>query len=371
MKFIIDQSALTRAMKHVLGVVPRRNTIPVINNVLLTADGTELKICATDCDMEMSERIDAQIDDFGAITVPAQTLYDIVRELPSGSEIGFEDANNGNRIKLHCGSARFELATLPAADFPKLGGDAFTAKFNISSEDLLRMIAKTRFAISSETTRYYLCGLYLHKHYSGTLRAAACDSYRAAIYSSPLPAGAENLPGIIVPEKMVTEMYRITDDLKAAVEISACTNRISASVGRTILTSKLIDGDFPEYECIIPDVAKYTHTATVMTEAALKAINLVSVVLSGKTTVVRIDCTKSSIMLSAVTDTGEVATKDVNAEIDGREITFGADANYLRDTLSAIGSRSVKILTMDPQSPIRVIDTEDNNAIHVIMPMKV
>src|SRR3990170_5182687 len=209
MRLTIDKPSLSKALAHVASVVERRNTIPILSNVLLSTANNELKLTATDLDIELVETVPARAKGEWATTVPAHMFHDIVRKLPEGTDIELARDGEQGRLSIACGNAQFSLQTLPADDFPALSVDDLGHAFSLSAGELKRLIEKTRFAISTEETRYYLNGIYLHAASRGseqTLRAVATDGHRLAQVELPLPSGAKDIPAGTVPRKTVAEI---------------------------------------------------------------------------------------------------------------------------------------------------------------------
>jgi len=218
MKMSIERATLLKALGHVQNVVERRNTIPILSNVLMSANEGQLTFVATDLDIEISESTSASVDAPGDITAPAHTLYDIARKLPDGAQVSLQIGAD-DRLEVKAGRSHFTLPLLPAGDFPKMTAEGFTHNFVLKAQELRRLIDKTKFAISTEETRYYLNGIYVHAH-DGLLRAVATDGHRLALSEMELPAGAADLPGIIIPRKTVAEIRRLIDGGDAEVSLS-------------------------------------------------------------------------------------------------------------------------------------------------------
>src|SRR5271156_956447 len=255
MKVTVERTELLRSLGHVHRVVERRNTIPILANVLLHADRTKLSLKATDLDVEVTDTIAAEVGPGGSTTVPAHMFFDIVRKLPEGAQIVLESSGDRAALAIRAGRSRFTLQTLPESDFPDLAPGEMTHKFTLKAADLKRLIDKTQFAISTEETRYYLNGIYLHAAGSAkapTLRAVATDGHRLAQVDLPLPKGATGMPGVIVPRKGVGEVLRLIEDNEAEVAIELWQGKIRFTIGNVVLTSKLIDGTFPDYGRVIP-----------------------------------------------------------------------------------------------------------------------
>jgi DNA polymerase-3 subunit beta len=255
MKVTVERAELLRSLGHVHRVVERRNTIPILANVLIKAEKAALNLKATDLDLEVIETIAAEVAPAGSTTVPAHMFYEIVRKLAEGSQVVLESSSDRAVLAIRAGRSRFTLQTLPESDFPDLAAGDMTHKFKIAAADLKRLIDKTQFAISTEETRYYLNGIYLHVAGSGktaALRAVATDGHRLAQCDLVLPSGAAGMPGVIVPRKTVIEVQRLIEDSETEVEVQLSTAKIRFSIGDVLLTSKLIDGTFPDYGRVIP-----------------------------------------------------------------------------------------------------------------------
>ncbi|HRE20267.1 MAG TPA: DNA polymerase III subunit beta, partial [Rhabdaerophilum sp.] len=234
MKVTVEQAALLKALGHVHRVVERRNTIPVLANVLLRAEGSQLALKATDLDIDIVEVVAAEVLQAGTTTVPAHVLYDIVRKLADGAQVSLEQDGNAGQVVLRSGRSRFSLQTLPESDFPDLAPGEMSHRFSVQAGHLRNLIDKTQFAISTEETRYYLNGIYLHTtemNGENVLRAVATDGHRLALCDTPAPAGASGMPGVIVPRKTVAELQKLLTDSESQVEIELSTVKIRATVG--------------------------------------------------------------------------------------------------------------------------------------------
>src|SRR5690625_2441979 len=255
MKLTIERAALLRSLAHVQSVVERRNTIPILSNVLLEAKEERLRLTATDMDLTIHEETEAQIQSPGATTVPAHTFYDIIRKLPDGSEVELSISDGGGQMRLRAGRSNFVLSTLPREDFPAAAASELPYRFTLQAQETRDLIDRTRFAVSTEETRYYLNGIYLHvgAHDSGeVLRAVATDGHRLARVEVALPDGAAGMPGIILPRKMVNELRKLVDDYDEELQVALSEARVCFTFGAIVLSSKLIDGTFPDYERVIP-----------------------------------------------------------------------------------------------------------------------
>ena len=299
MKATIERATLLRCLSHVQSVVERRNTIPILSNVLIEAEGdNSLRVMATDLDLQVIEHMDANVDSAGSITVSAHLLFDIARKLPDGSQVSLEAAEN--RMAIKAGRSRFSLPTLPRDDFPVIVEGDLPTSFELPAKTLAELIDRTRFAISTEETRYYLNGLYIHRAQSdevAVLRTVATDGHRLARVEMPLPDGAEEMPGVIVPRKTVGEIRKLIDEFSGDVKIALSETKIRFEFDEVVLTSKLIDGTFPDYDRVIPfanDKALEVDPGTFA-----KAVDLVSTISTEKSRAVKL-----SLGVFIVTPTG-------------------------------------------------------------------
>src|SRR6478672_5070733 len=373
MRVTIERSAFLKALNHVQSVVERRNTIPILSNVLIEAGKGELKLTATDLDIEIVEALPADVLRNGAATAPAHMLYDIVRKLPEGSQVQAELLTaEGGRLAISSGSVRFELACLPKEDFPQMAAGALPHKFRLGAEDLKRLIDKTRFAISTEETRFYLNGIYLHAAKDGksrALRAVATDGHRLARFELDLPDGASDMPGIIVPRKTVTELRRLLDDTEDAIDISLSDTKIQFVSGGIELTSKLIDGTFPDYQRVIP--ANNDKSLSLDSREFSQSVDRVSTISADKTRAVKLNIGKDKVTLSVVNPDSGTATEELGASYSASAIEIGFNARYLLDITSQIEGKDVRFLLHDAGSPTLIEDADDNRTLYVLMPMRV
>jgi DNA polymerase-3 subunit beta len=373
MKITVERGAFLKALGHVQSVVERRNTIPILSNVMLEAAKGQLKLTATDLDIEIVEAIPSDVLRNGAATAPAHMLYDIVRKLPDGAQVQAELlTQEGGRLAVSSGSVRFELACLPKEDFPQMAAGALPHRFRLPTNDLKRLIDKTRFAISTEETRFYLNGIYLHAAKDGkkpTLRAVATDGHRLARLELDLPDGAAEMPGIIVPRKTVTELRRLLDDAEGAVDVSLSDTKIQFVSDGVELTSKLIDGTFPDYQRVIP--ASNDKSLTLDSKDFAQSVDRVSTISADKTRAVKLSIAKDKLTLSVINPESGTATEEVGATYSATPIEIGFNARYLLDITGQIEGKDIRFLLSDAGSPTLIEDAEDEGSLYVLMPMRV
>ncbi|MBL4740190.1 MAG: DNA polymerase III subunit beta [Sneathiella sp.] len=372
MKLTIERSTLLSSLNHVQSVVERRNTIPILSNILLNAENGTLGLTATDLDLAINEQVAAEILTPGSITVPAHLLYDIVRKLPDGSQVELNYSSEDGRITIKSGRSQFALACLPKDDFPIMETGDLPHSFALTSAELKRLIDKTRFAISNEETRYYLNGIYLHAAENEgipVLRAVATDGHRLARVETPIPANAEKMPGVIIPRKAVNELRKLIDDTDGEISISLSENKICFSFGGSLLTSKLIDGTFPDYERVIPE--GNTKILELDGSVFAKAVDRVSTVSTEKSRAIKLTLTDDTVTLSATGADSGSATEELSVSYSSGDMEIGFNSKYLLDITGQIEGKNAHFILNDAQSPTIVRDGTDDGALYVLMPMRV
>lgn len=371
MKLTIERAALLKSLGHVQSVVERRNTIPILSNVKMEAANGKLSLNATDMDLDISEAVAATIAAKGATTAPAHTLYEIVRKLPDGSEVEF-DADGEGQMTLRSGRSRFQLSCLPTEDFPVMSGGEYPHTFKLPAAELRTLIDRTKFAISTEETRYYLNGIYLHaakRDRTPVLRAVATDGHRLASVEVPLPKGAASIPGVIVPKKTVTELRKLIEETGDDVEIGLSETKIHFAFDDAQLTSKLIDGTFPDYERVIP--TGNDKELVVDRKTFADAVDRVSAISSEKSRAVKLELAQGSLVLSANSPEHGSATEEIEVQYGGGGIEIGFNSRYLLDIMQQISGDNVRLTMADAASPTILADGDDGAAIYVLMPMRV
>lgn len=372
MKLTLERTALLNALSHVQNVVERRNTIPILSNVLLSAEVGHLRLTATDLDIEAVDVAEAHVIAPGSITAPAQILFDVVRKLPSGADIELELQNDNQRLAIRSGRANFALPTLPASDFQTMTGEASGSRFEIGAHDLRRLIDKTKFAISTEETRYYLNGIYLHGTQSegvDVLRAVATDGHRLALAEVSAPTGAKDLAGVIVPRKAIAEMRRLIEGIDGTIIIEVSDSKIIFRAKRAVLTSKLIDGSFPDYARVIPQ--GNDKKLTIDNKAFEAAVDRVSTVSAERSRSVKMSLSEGKLVLAVNhAETGQ-GNEEIEAIYSSELLEVGFNAKYLLDVASQIEAEKAEFLFKDPASPALVLDPSDSAARYVLMPLRV
>ena len=370
MKATIERATLLKSLGHVQSVVERRNTIPILSNVLIeaTAEGT-LRLMATDLDLQIVEAVAAAIDQPGAITVSAHTLFDIARKLPEGSQVQLSAADG--KMLVIAGRARFNLQTLPKDDFPMIAEGELPTRFELPAETLKQLIDKTRFAISTEETRYYLNGIFFHVQDDGSpvLKAAATDGHRLARVTIARPDGAEGMPDIIIPRKCVGELRKLLDEVDGSVEISLSSTKIRFGLGTAILTSKLIDGTFPDYNRVIPTAND--KLLKIDPKSFMEGVDRVATIASEKTRAVKMALDKDKITLSVTSPENGTAAEEVSGDYSSSGFEIGFNARYLLDILGQIDGDMVEVHLADAAAPTLIRENDKAAALYVLMPMRV
>ncbi len=367
MKATIERATLLKSLSHVQSVVERRNTIPILSNVLIEArDDGSIRLMATDLDLQVDESIQANVATAGATTVSAHTLFDIVRKLPDGSQVELNAAEG--KMQLSAGRARFNLSTLPRDDFPVIAEGDLPTKFELPAATLRQIIDKTRFAISTEETRYYLMGIFLHLA-DDQLKAAATDGHRLARVTVPKPDGADGMPDVIVPRKCVAELRKLLEELEGTVEVSMSPTKIRFGLGSAVLTSKLIDGTFPDYNRVIP--TGNDKLLKLDPKSFAQGVDRVSTIASEKTRAVKMNVDRDKVTLSVTSPESGTATEEIAADYGSDGIEIGFNARYLLDILGEIDGDTVEVHLADAAAPTLLRENDKSPALYVLMPMRV
>jgi DNA polymerase-3 subunit beta len=370
MKATIERATLLRSLGHVHSVVERRNTIPILSNVLLEAreDGS-LRLMATDLDLQINDTIEAQVQQAGATTVAAHTLFEIARKLPEGSQVELSAADG--KMQVNAGRARFNLSTLPRDDFPVIAEGELPTRFELPAATLIQIIDKTRFAISTEETRYYLNGIFLHvsDEAQPVLKAAATDGHRLARVTVPRPAGAEGMPDVIIPRKCVAELRKLLDEVDGSVSVSLSESKVRFGLGNAILTSKLIDGTFPDYSRVIPTAND--KLLRIDPRSFEEGVDRVATIASEKTRAVKMTLERDKVTLSVSSPENGTAAEEVAGDYASDGLEIGFNARYLLDILGQIEGDFVEMHLADPAAPTLLRESDKAAALYVLMPMRV
>ncbi len=367
MKATIERATLLKSLSHVQSVVERRNTIPILSNVLMEArDDGSLRVMATDLDLQVDESVAANVTQAGATTVSAHTLFDIIRKLPEGSQV--ELAASEGKMQVNAGRSRFNLSTLPRDDFPVIAEGELPTRFELPAATLRQIIDKTKFAISTEETRYYLMGIFLHIS-DDQLKAAATDGHRLARVTVPKPDGADGMPDVIIPRKCVGELRKLLDEVEGTVEVSLSPTKIRFGLGSAVLTSKLIDGTFPDYNRVIPTAND--KLLKLDPKSFMQGVDRVSTIASEKTRAVKMSVDRDKVTLSVTSPENGLATEELPADYGTDSIEIGFNARYLMDILHEIEGDSVEVHLADAAAPTLLRENDKSSALYVLMPMRV
>jgi len=373
MKLTIERGALLKSLNHVQSIVERRNTIPILSNVLMSAEGGRLGLTATDLDIEIVESTAADVIREGSTTAPAHTLYDIVRKLPDGSQVQLDFSQDDQRLTISAGRSRFTLACLPKEDFPAMSAGDLPYAFAVETKALARMIDKTRFAISNEETRYYLNGIFFHTAEAAAghhvLRAVATDGHRLARYQVDMPDGAAGMEGVIIPKKTVGELRKLMDDAEGSIEIALSDTKIRFAFGDVSLISKLIDGTFPPYNRVIP--TDNDKELRVVGSEFAEAVDRVSTISTEKSRAVKLNLEDDRMTLTVTNPDSGNATEELSVDYQAGALEIGFNAKYLLDITGQLDGDTARFMLADSGSPTVVHDGEDDAALYVLMPMRV
>lgn len=364
MKFQATRETLLRPVQAVMGVVERRQTMPILSNVLLTAEGGELKVTGTDLEVELVSSIPLDAAEDGDVTVPGRKLLDILKALPDDAQL--EVSLDKERLVIRSGKSRFTLSTLPAAEFPVIEDINAQRRFDVPQGTLKTLIERTAFSMAQQDVRYYLNGLLLELR-GGTLRAVATDGHRLALYDVPAETGDGALQ-VIVPRKGVLELQRLLADVEDAVTLELGSNHVRLAFGGLRFTSKLIDGRFPDYERVIPQGGDKEVVAD--RQSLREALGRTAILSNEKYRGIRLTLSPGVLALQAHNPEQEEAEEELELDYNGGELEIGFNVTYLLDALGAIHGETVKLALSDSNSSCLMEEPGNPNARYVVMPMR-
>ncbi len=373
MKISIERAALLKAIGQAQSVVERRATIPILANVLIEAEGAQISFRATDLDIEVVDRAPAVVERPGATTVSAVMLHEIVRKLPDGALVSLVEDGASGRLTVTAGRSVFNLATLPREDFPVMASSEYTTNFAAPAPILRRLFDKAKFAISQEETRYYLNGVYMHvatgEGGAQVLRCVATDGHRLARIDAPLPDGAVGMPGVIVPRKTVNELRKLLDDDDATIAVSVSETKVRFATPVISMTSKVIDGTFPDYTRVIPT----GNTRRLEVDAAefVKAVDRVATVSSERSRAVKLSLDEDRLVLSVNAPDSGAAEEELAVAYSDEPLEIGFNAKYLQEIASQVDRENAVFLFNSSGDPTLMREGNDLSAVYVVMPMRV
>ena len=372
MKFSVERADLIKALARTQSVVEKRTPIPILSNILLGANDQQLALCATDMDLEIIDVVPANIGEPGSTTVPAHVLYDIVRKLPEDATINIALNDSKSSVTLTAGRSSYKLGCLPREDFPEMTATKAANSFTVAASTLRNLIDRTRFAMSTEETRYYLNGIYLHMSNDSDgpmLRAVATDGHRLARFQVPLPDGAADMPGVILPRKAVLELRRLLDEAADTIRIDVSEKMVRFTFDHVTLTTKVIDGTFPDYERVIP--SNNDKTLDIDPKNFSRAVDRVATVAAEKTRAVKLSIKDQTMTLSASNDNSSAVEEVEVAYSNNAPMDIGFNARYLLDVTQLLEGEHCRLLISDSASPAIVQDNDDPTSLFVLMPMRV
>ena len=371
MKFKIQRTDIFKSISHLQGIVDKKNSLPILSNILIEAKNNKLILSSTDMDISIVDKLNCTVLEEGATTINSQILYDIVRKLEDNCEIEVI-SNNGKLLTLRADGSRFSLACLPKEDFPIIDKTNEGISIKINSQILFKLIDKTKFAISNEETRYFLNGLYFNinnKNNKTNVTLVGTDGHRLAKFSHDIDQNIDTVSGVIIPKKTIYELSKLLSDIDEEIEIIMSSNKIIFFIQNLIFVSKLIDGSFPDYKRVIPN--DNTNVLNVNREKLLSAVDRVSTIANEKSPVIKFKLLNNVINLNTVNNENSTATEDINLEYDGDELEIGFNSKYIMDIFNNLDDEEISINLKDGSSPITAQEKSNPNLVYVLMPMRV
>jgi DNA polymerase-3 subunit beta len=365
MKFTLDRESMLRPLQQVIGVVERRQTLPVLGNLLLVAGKDGLQLTATDLEVEIQAKVAVDIEDGGEITLPARKLIDICKALPENAQIEFSFENQ--KAQIRSGKSRFSLSTLPAADFPLVDKVQNDYRFKIPQSKLKELIDRTQFSMAQQDVRYYLNGLMLEIA-DGLLRAVATDGHRLALCDMDVDLKLNDSRQLIVPRKGIQELQRLLESIDDPVEVEVGSNNMRIRTADVCFTTKLVDGRFPDYERVVPKGGDKLVVAD--RELFRRALSRTSILSNEKYRGIRLNLEKNNVKIQAHNPDQEEADEEFEVDYEGGGLEIGFNVTYLLDVLSTVRSDKVEITLSDSNSSCLIRQPGTEQYRYVVMPMR-
>ena len=371
MKFIVQKSVIFKAMSHVQSIVEKKNALPILSNILIEAKDNNIILSSTDMDISITEKIECSIIENGSTTVNASTLYDIIRKLPENSEIELI-SNDGKILSIRSGSSRFSLGCLPKEEFPIIEYENEGVKINIDSQVFLQLIEKTKFAISNEETRYFLNGLYFNlrkEEKNKFITIVGTDGHRLSKIDYENQNLSDETMGVIIPKKTINELSKLLSESTGQIEINLTSTKIIFYINNSVLLSKLIDGNFPDYKRVIP--LENNNILKVKRINFVEAVDRVSTINIDKLPVVKFKLLNNLMNISTSNNDNNTATEDIETDYSGDEIEIGFNSKYVLDMLNNLDDEEIILSFKDNSSPITATEKSNPNLVYVLMPMRI
>ena len=371
MKFKISRSVFFKTLSHLQGIVDKKNSLPILANIMIEAKDNELILSSTDMDISIIEKISCNVTEDGATTINSQILYDIVRKIDDNSDIEII-SNNGKLLTLRSDGSRFSLACLPKEDYPIIEQNNSGIDISLNSNILFKLIDKTKFAISNEETRYFLNGLYFNvtkEDNENIVTLVGTDGHRLAKFSHSIEENIEQISGVIIPKKTIYELSKLLSETEDSIQISISSNKIIFIIGKIIFISKLIDGSFPDYKRVIPNDNKYI--LKINRDKLLSAVDRVSTIANEKSPVIKFKLLENVLNLNTINNESSTASEDLDVNYDGDEIEIGFNSKYIMDIVNNLEDNEISINLKDNTSPIIAQENSNTNLVYVLMPMRV
>ena len=371
MKFIITKPVIYKALTHLQSIVNKKNTLPILSNILIEADQNTLNLSSTDMDISIKEKINCNVIESGSTTLNAQIMFDIIKKLPETSEIEFI-SNDSKILTIRSNVSKFSLSCLPKDEFPIIETELKGKKIKVKSQTIFKLIDKTKFAISNEETRYFLNGLYFNiqpEVSSSLITFVGTDGHRLATSSAYVDEKIDEIPGVIIPKKTINELSKLLSENSNDIEIDISQNKIVFYIDNLILISKLIDGNFPDYKRVIP--SGNDKDLIIDRINLLSAVDRVSTIANEKSPSIKLKLLNNHINLSTINNENSTATEDIKVKYNGIEIEIGFNARYIMDILDNLEGEEIKISFNDNSTPIIAQEVLNSDIIYVLMPMRV
>jgi DNA polymerase III subunit beta len=369
MHFIVKRNEFLKSLSHGQSVVERHTSIPILTHILIQAKDNHILLSTTDLEISLIEKVQAQIIKEGSIAVPAHTLHELTRKVPDGENINIYYNDQSSQVELTSSNTIFNLSCLPSNNFPEIYSNQLPYKFEIPAKILSNTLNKCKISISKEESRYYLNGIFIHIYNNKKFRVVSTDGHRLSLISMDIPKGAEKIPDVILPKKTILELLKLITQEEEKITVCMSELQINFIFKSSKLSSRLIDGTFPNYEKVIP--LKNDKIILINTKNLLNAIDRVSVMAQEKERSIKIIIKDDTLKLLAASSDRGSASEEIVIRDQKYNIKIGFNAKYLIDILQQVTSDQIKLLIKDDNTAVLIKDLKDTNSFYVVMPMRI
>lgn len=367
MHFFVDKKSFYESLNHFQSIVEKRNTIPILANIKISAKDNNVEITATDLSIQLSEKINAKISEDGELTLPSQILFDIIKKIPDRNSIEIKSNKDTGKVFILFGKSKFSLSSLPANDFPEIDSENLAIKMMLSSDDLKYLLDECKFSMGSDESRQYLNGIYFHKEDKKVITVAT-DGHRLSKCEIYIDESIPDFDGIIIPKKTVNEISKLLEDKEDSINIELSKTKIKFDFGNLNLISKLVNSNFPDYVSVIPKANNLEMQCD--SNCFYETIDRVSTISNEKFRTVKLEISENTCTVSSFGEENSIGTEQISVRYEGTKININFNARYIMDVLSILKNQDLSISFAEDTAPTIIRSKSKPNSLYLIMQMR-